>query len=772
MLTYLDANGVNFIEGNGVFETMFGGSGADTLVAGTGSDTFIGDPAAATSFVIGVGTANAGVHYVIADFNSNDSVFLGGTTPAATLLNNAFVGAGGVSLTLDNGATVTFSNLTDTSSLNGRIAVSASLADNFPVSPVLFAAAGETLVGGSQTVLLTTGGDTLLGGGASFETVSGNSVSGLGITAFNGSFTLFTAAGDTLLGTGTGAETLTGSAGSVTLAGTVDDTLLGGASTHTLTGGAGNDFIVGGAGSDTIFGGAGDDHLAGGAGNDFLDGGIGTNVAVYSGPRANYVATTVAGGAIQIADQSAGTPDGTDTVVNIQSFQFTDGVFSAAALLSTPQDTTPPTLTPVTNQTDEATGPNGAVATFAATATDAVDGTDPVVFKEGNTVVHSGDTFGLGAHTITASATDAAGNLASEQFTITVQDTTPPTLTLVLDQTVDATGPNGAPVTFAATATDLVDGTDPVVFMEGAKVVQSGSIFSLGTHTITASATDAGGNPSSEQFKINVVDPPPVAADDTYSMNLGQVLGQGLVFPGVLANDMDVAGAPLTALQQSGTNNGLLTLNPDGSLIYQPFFVGPTIFTYEASNGTSASNLATVTINVNEGADTFDSSQVSANTTVVLTATGGTAVSTAFGRKTLTGVNNLITGAGNDTIVGNNNGDILNGGAGNDVITGGSGNDVLIGGAGNDRLTGGGGDNTFVFRPGFGQDTVADFKVGTSADHDTLDLRGLGFGSPDELLSHTDAGPNAVIHVGTDSITLLSVDKNTLAAHPYALMTG
>jgi hypothetical protein len=167
-------------------------------------------------------------------------------------------------------------------------------------------------------------------------------------------------------------------------------------------------------------------------------------------------------------------------------------------------DTTPPKLTPVPDQTDEATGPNGAAASFAATATDVVDGTDPVVFKEGSAVVHSGDTFSLGSHLITASATDAAGNTASETFTIKVVDTTPPKLTPVPDQTDEATGPNGAVATFAATATDIVDGTDPVVFKEGTTIVHSGDTFSLGSHLITASATDAAGNAASETFTITV----------------------------------------------------------------------------------------------------------------------------------------------------------------------------------------------------------------------------------------------------------------------------
>ena len=84
------------------------------------------------------------------------------------------------------------------------------------------------------------------------------------------------------------------------------------------------------------------------------------------------------------------------------------------------QDATSPELTLVADQTDEATGPNGATATFAATATDLVDGTDPVVFTENGNIVHSGDTFGLGVNTITASATDVAGNTATESFTINV----------------------------------------------------------------------------------------------------------------------------------------------------------------------------------------------------------------------------------------------------------------------------------------------------------------------------------------------------------------
>src|SRR5262249_43815465 len=151
-------------------------------------------------------------------------------------------------------------------------------------------------------------------------------------------------------------------------------------------------------------------------------------------------------------------------------------------------------------------GANGAAVSFAAKATDAVDGSDTVVFSEGLNEVHSGDIFGLGQHTITETATDAAGNASTSSFTITVQDTTARSVTRQSDLTVEATGANGAAVSFAATASDVVDGTDTVVFSEGLNQVNSGDTFGLGQHTISEAATDAAGNTSTTSFTITVQD--------------------------------------------------------------------------------------------------------------------------------------------------------------------------------------------------------------------------------------------------------------------------
>ena len=75
--------------------------------------------------------------------------------------------------------------------------------------------------------------------------------------------------------------------------------------------------------------------------------------------------------------------------------------------------------------------------------------------------------------------------------------------------------------------------------------------------------------------------------------------------PGVLGNDSDPDGDSLTVVLVGNPSNGLLTLNPDGSLVYVPAvdFSGTDSFTYEANDGQLNSNIATVMIEVSQGSD-------------------------------------------------------------------------------------------------------------------------------------------------------------------------
>src|SRR6186713_2619000 len=66
------------------------------------------------------------------------------------------------------------------------------------------------------------------------------------------------------------------------------------------------------------------ENAIGGAGNDTIDGLSGSDTAVYSGSSTNYQVTQNAGGSWTVADLRSGSPDGTDTVRNIEYLQFSD----------------------------------------------------------------------------------------------------------------------------------------------------------------------------------------------------------------------------------------------------------------------------------------------------------------------------------------------------------------------------------------------------------------------------------------------------------------
>jgi hypothetical protein len=78
-------------------------------------------------------------------------------------------------------------------------------------------------------------------------------------------------------------------------------------------------------------------------------------------------------------------------------------------------DTTPPVLVVPANIAVDATSPSGAVVSYVATATDAID-PDPMV----TCAPSSGSTFPVGTTAVTCTATDASGNSATASFNVTV----------------------------------------------------------------------------------------------------------------------------------------------------------------------------------------------------------------------------------------------------------------------------------------------------------------------------------------------------------------
>jgi VCBS repeat-containing protein len=121
-----------------------------------------------------------------------------------------------------------------------------------------------------------------------------------------------------------------------------------------------------------------------------------------------------------------------------------------------------------------------------------------------------------------------------------------------------------------------------------------------GVYTVFLTVTEGDGSSHTETKDnyVTVENNPPVAVDDAYSVAGGDTLT--VAAPGVLANDSDTGGDPLTAALVSNVSHGTLTLNPDGSFLYTPElnFCGTDSFTYRANDGTADSNTATVTITV------------------------------------------------------------------------------------------------------------------------------------------------------------------------------
>lgn len=216
-------------------------------------------------------------------------------------------------------------------------------------------------------------------------------------------------------------------------------------------------------------------------------------------------------------------------------------------------DTTAPVLSAQAVLSFEAEGAQGARVALGVTASDIVDGTGVVTYREGGTAVASGQVFSIGDHAITASATDARGNTGSRGFTIRVV-ATPPVISVPPVVTVEATGPGGAASVLPVTVSDVVDGTDPAVLREGGVVVVSGQVFSLGPHSITATSVDSRGFAATPvSFTLQVVDrtAPVLSAAPGFRVVSADAGGTAAVGFGLTATDL-VDGAPPVLYAESG----------------------------------------------------------------------------------------------------------------------------------------------------------------------------------------------------------------------------
>ncbi|HQF61051.1 MAG TPA: S8 family serine peptidase [Anaerolineaceae bacterium] len=148
-----------------------------------------------------------------------------------------------------------------------------------------------------------------------------------------------------------------------------------------------------------------------------------------------------------------------------------------------------------------------------------------------------------------------------------------------------------------AAGTVAGDGSTPV------EVTFDSTGLAEGVYTATLTVT--GDNNSVDVPVTLTVEVPATAVDDAYAMDEDMVLTVDAA-NGVLANDTEPEGDPLTAVLVEGPLHGQLALAADGSFVYTPDadYFGTDTFTYVANDGTVDSNIATVTITIADVAET------------------------------------------------------------------------------------------------------------------------------------------------------------------------
>jgi Ca2+-binding RTX toxin-like protein len=381
-------------------------------------------------------------------------------------------------------------------------------------------------------------------------------------------------------------------------------------------------------------------------------------------------------------------------------------------------------------------------------------------------------TLGEGAHTLTATATDAAGNLSATSSGSVTLDSTAPVTAPVTTSTADGVYGVGRVITLNVAFSEnvLVAGGVPTLALETGSVDRLASYSSgSGTSTLNFTYTVQTGDTSAD------LDFSSTSALDLNSATICDAAGNNAVVslaaPGAAGSlaanaalEIDWTRDALVGTAGADTLNGGLgadtMLGGDGDDRYYVDNTGDEVIeTNAASAGgtdTVYSTLSAYTLtanveygilqasgaadltgnalanrlyagrgdNVLDGAGGTDRvlySLASAGVSVSLAASGAQATG-GSGWDTLISIEQLIGSDYADTLTGNAGGNVLAAGAGNDTLEGGAGTDTLSGGIGADTMTGGDGDDRYyVDQAGDGvSETNASATGGTDTTYSSL----------------------------------------------------
>ena len=294
-------------------DIIFGGTGNDIITGGGGNDLINGGGGANTAVYSGLVnnytyTLNADGSVTVADVRAGTP---DGTDTDTNIQNYQF----------GDGLVLTQAQL--------AFAVITGTAGNDTLTGSNTANAGQLILGlaGNDTLRAGTGGNTILDGGDGNDTLRDAGAAAAATivdTMYGGAGddTYFvTRANDVIVEQlNGGTDTVSTNLRNYVLPANVEKLVYTGGAGIIATGNAlDNTFIFSG-----LF-----------TGTSVLTGGGGADTAAFSGAFANYTVVDNPDGSVKLIDTRAGSPDGTDTFYNFSSFQFTDGVKTAADLGAT-----------------------------------------------------------------------------------------------------------------------------------------------------------------------------------------------------------------------------------------------------------------------------------------------------------------------------------------------------------------------------------------------------------------------------------------------------
>ncbi|MDB9412574.1 beta strand repeat-containing protein [Microcystis aeruginosa] len=576
--------------------------------------------------------------------------------------------------------------------------------------------------GAGQTVWVKTGAYTPGTATTAFENLTVNAEAG--VTGFTG----------LVLDTGVVNGTLAG-AGSINLTGNAGD--------NVLTGNDGANLLQGNGGNDALAGGTGNDTLNGGAGNDTLNGGEGTDTAIYTGNLADYT-TSGSVSNFTIVDSRSGSPDGTDTVQNVEFLQFADVTVPVANILTTVRlfdnnDVLIGGFTTIQEAIDAADD-GYRIVVGAGSYTENLSVNKSLTIRGANAGTDAGDTR-VAESVLTGGIHIQVDGVLIDGMKIAEGTTISGELAGVYVQGNNATVEN---TVFHRSGTVDGDGSRGVITagsITGLEISgNSFSGFATGVYLKPGVVGSVSGNSFEDNFvglSFDTNNPTDVAVTgNSFTNNVFEQVGLGILSS--TANLLTFgSGSTFTGASPQVSIYGL---RGDGQLIIGTGFDDK--YSGGAGNDTISGGAGNDTLDGGAGTDTAVFGP--GNNTVNLTLTTGQ--DTGEGTDVLSSIENLVGGDGDDSLIGDTGNNQLDGGTGNDNLSGGAGNDTLLGGAGTDTATFGAGNNTVNLTLTTGQNTGEGTDVLSSIENL------VGGDGDDSLIGDTG---NNQLDGGTGNDTLL-----------------